>query len=170
MYLAMTIKHDCYLHQSHLIGISYDNKKYTHVAIKHYIYTLVNNQYKANHFSNVLQIPQENKDLFKADPASEVWRSYLEYIDEMVVDGLHSYIGHSLHFFLDNMDLRPNQAPLFEAQFMLSSSGMNYIPSLEQDAGDGLYDIIEGLVGDIFKTSVNISRVAAHVGKESYQV
>ncbi|TKS81941.1 Dynein heavy chain 17, axonemal [Collichthys lucidus] len=63
----------------------------------------------------------------------------------------------------------PNQTPLFEAQLMLTSSGMVFFPSLELDAGDGLYELIEGLVGDIFKTSVNINRVAAHLRTETYQ-
>lgn len=108
--------------------------------------------------------------LFHADPASEVWQSYLEYVDEMVVEGLFSYISHSLQFFADNMESWPNQTPLFEAQLMLSSSGMVFLPSLEQDAGDSLYELIEGLVGDIFKTSANINRLAAHLGMESYQV
>jgi len=116
------------------------------------------------------QFHQENMALFHADPASEAWQSYLEYVDEMVVEGLFSYIRHSLQFLVDNMESWPNQTPLFEAQLMLSSSGMVNLPSLEQDAGDGLYELIEGLVGDIFKTSVNINRVAAHLGIESYQV
>lgn len=107
---------------------------------------------------------------FHADPASEVWQSYVEYVDEMVVEGLFSYISHSLQFFVDNMESWPNQTPLFEAQLMLTSSGMVFVPSLERDAGDGLYELIEGLVGDIFKTSVNINRVAAHFSSETYQV
>lgn len=113
---------------------------------------------------------QENRVLFHADPASEAWRSYLEYVDEMVVEGLFSYISHSLQFFVDNMVSWPNQASLFEAQLMLTGSGMVFLPSLERDAGDGLYELIEGLVGDIFKTSVNINRVASHLSVESYQV
>ena len=108
--------------------------------------------------------------LFHADPASDSWQSYLEYVDEMVVEGLFSYISHSLQFFVDNMESWPNQAPLFEAQLMLRCSGMVFLPSLEQDAGDGLYELIEGLVGNIFKTSVNINRVAAHLSMDSYQV
>lgn len=88
----------------------------------------------------------------------------------MVVEGLFSYISHSLQFFADNMDSWPNQTPLFEAQLVLSSSGMVFLPSLEQDAGDGLYELIEGLVGDIFKTSINVNRVAADLSMESYQV
>lgn len=86
------------------------------------------------------------------------------------MEGLFSYISHSLQFFVDNMESWPNQKPLFEAQLMLSSSGMAFLPSLEQDAGDGLYELIEGLVRDVFKTSVNINRVAAHLGVDSYQV
>lgn len=120
--------------------------------------------------SNILQIPQENMVLFHADPASEAWQSYLEYVDEMVVEGLFSYISNSLQLFVDNMESWPNQAPLFEAQLILSSSGMFFVPSLARDAGDGLYEMIEGLIGDIFKTSVNINRVAAHLSMESYQV
>lgn len=120
--------------------------------------------------SNILKFHQENMVLFHADPASEAWQSYLEYVDEMVVEGLFSYISHSLQFFMDNMESWPNQAPLFEAQLMLNGSGMAFLPSLERDAGDGLYELIEGLVGDVFKTSVNINRVAAHLSMESYQV
>lgn len=108
--------------------------------------------------------------LFRADPASEAWQCYLEYVDEMVVEGLFCYIRQSLQYLTDNMEMRPNQAPLFEVQLMLTSSGMVNLPSLVQDAGDGLYELIEGLVGDIFKTSLNINRVAAHLSVESYQV
>ncbi|KAM7420609.1 hypothetical protein PAMA_015032 [Pampus argenteus] len=118
---------------------------------------------------SIHKLVQENMVLFHADPASEAWQSYLEYVDEMVVEGLFSYISHSLQFFMDNMESWPNQAPLFEAQLMLNSSGMSFLPSLELGAGDGLYELIEGLVGDVFKTSVNINRVASHLSMESYQ-
>ncbi|KAI3360460.1 hypothetical protein L3Q82_002355 [Scortum barcoo] len=119
---------------------------------------------------SIHKLVQENMVLFHADPASEVWHSYLEYVDEMVVEGLFSYISRSLQFFVDNMESWQNHTPLFEAQLLLSSSGMMFLPSLEQDAGDGLYELIEGLVGDIFKTSMNINRVAAHLSTETYQI
>lgn len=109
-------------------------------------------------------------ELFHADPASRAWHSYLEYVDEMVVEGLFSYISHSLQFFADNMESLPNQAPLFETQLVLSTSGMLFLPSLDRDASDGLYELIEGLVGDIFKTSVYVNRVAADLSMDSYQV
>uniref|UniRef100_A0A3B4YI13 Dynein axonemal heavy chain 11 n=1 Tax=Seriola lalandi dorsalis TaxID=1841481 RepID=A0A3B4YI13_SERLL len=118
---------------------------------------------------SIHELVQENMVLFHADPASEAWQSYLEYMDEMLVEGLFSYLSHSLQFFVDNMESWPNQGHLFDAQLMLNGSGMVLLPSLERDAGDGLYELIEGLVGDIFKTSVNINRVAAHLSTESYQ-
>ncbi|KAI9536522.1 hypothetical protein NQZ68_032317 [Dissostichus eleginoides] len=118
---------------------------------------------------SIHKLVQDNKVHFHADPDSEAWQSYLEHVDEMVVEGLFSFISHSLQFFANNMESWPSHTPLFESQLMLSSSGMVFLPSLEQDAGDGLYELIEGLVGDIFKTSVNINRIAAHHSTESYQ-
>ncbi|XP_034084207.1 dynein heavy chain 11, axonemal [Gymnodraco acuticeps] len=118
---------------------------------------------------SIHKLVQDNKVHFHADPESEAWQSYLEHVDEMVVEGLFSFISHSLQFFANNMESWPSPTPLFESQLMLSSSGMVFLPSLEQDAGDGLYELIEGLVGDIFKTSVNINRIAAHHSTESYQ-
>ncbi|XP_035799351.2 dynein axonemal heavy chain 11 [Amphiprion ocellaris] len=115
------------------------------------------------------ELVQENSALFRADPASEAWLSYLEYVDDMVVEGLFNYISHSLQFFVDNMELWLNQAPLFEAQLLLNGSEMNFYPSMEREAGDGLYELVEGLLGDIFKTSMNVRRVATHLSPESYQ-
>ncbi|CAG6015638.1 unnamed protein product [Menidia menidia] len=116
------------------------------------------------------QLVQENMSLFRAEPASEGWRSYLEYMDDVVVEGLFSYISHSLQFFVDNMELLPNQAPLFEAQLMLDDTGVTSCPSVERDVGDGLYDLIEELVANVFKTSLNVKRVAeSHLIMESYQ-
>ncbi|KAM6995333.1 dynein axonemal heavy chain 11 [Tautogolabrus adspersus] len=119
--------------------------------------------------NSIHKLVQENMALFNADPDSEAWQSYLEFMDEMVVEGLFSYISHSLQFFVDNMESGPKQKPLFEAQLMLRSSGMVFLPSLEREAGDGFYELIEGLVRDIFKASENIYRVAAHQTMENYQ-
>ncbi|MED6234546.1 hypothetical protein ATANTOWER_026276 [Ataeniobius toweri] len=115
------------------------------------------------------QLIQVNMVLFHADPASKGWQSYLEYVDEVVVEGLFSYINHSLQFFVDNMESLPSQPPLFEAQLILNGSVLCFSPSIDRDAGDGLYELVEGLIGDVFKSSMNIRRVADHLSMESYQ-
>ncbi|KAM9806325.1 dynein axonemal heavy chain 11 isoform 1-T1 [Syngnathus typhle] len=118
---------------------------------------------------SIHKLVEENMMLFKADPTSHAWQSYMDYVDEMVVEGLFGYIGHSLQFFVDNMDSYHKQAPLFEAQLMLTDLGMIFHPSLQRDAGDGFYELVEGLVGDIFKVSIHINRLSADVSVDSYQ-
>lgn len=45
---------------------------------------------------------QNNLELFKANPVSPEWKAYVDYIDEMVIDGFFNSIESSLKFFLDN--------------------------------------------------------------------
>ena len=45
---------------------------------------------------------QNNQELFRAEPSSEEWKAYVEYIDDMIIDGLFNSIECSLKFFLDN--------------------------------------------------------------------
>lgn len=53
-------------------------------------------------------------ELFRGVQTSEEWKAYVEYIDNMVIDGFFKIIKCSLRFFLDNtgrmlMRLMPNQ-------------------------------------------------------------
>lgn len=113
---------------------------------------------------------QKNMVLFGADPASTEWQSYLECIDKVVVEGLFNFILHSLQFFLDNMELSPSLPPLFETRLILNDSVLSFNPSIDRDVEDGLYELVEELIGDIFKSSVNIQRVAGHLNMDTYQV
>lgn len=45
---------------------------------------------------------QRNLELFRAEQNSEEWKAYVEYIDDMVIDGFFNSIDCSLRFFLDN--------------------------------------------------------------------
>ncbi|XP_061675536.1 dynein axonemal heavy chain 11 isoform X2 [Syngnathoides biaculeatus] len=119
--------------------------------------------------NSIHKLLQENMELFNANPTSDAWRSYVDYVDEIVVEGLFAFIGHSLQFFVDNMDSYPKQAPLFEAHLMLTDFGMFFLPSLVRDARHGFYELVEGLLGDIFKASVNINRLAADFAVNNYQ-
>jgi len=47
---------------------------------------------------------------------------------------------------------------------------MVYNPSLDFGVADGFYDMIDGLVGDIYKQSSKIKRLAVHSGQDNYQV
>ncbi|OWK51882.1 Dynein heavy chain 9, axonemal, partial [Lonchura striata] len=45
---------------------------------------------------------QENQSLLLADPASDAWKVYLDYVDEIVLDGFFTAIECSLKYLLEN--------------------------------------------------------------------
>jgi len=53
--------------------------------------------------------------LLQAQVDSEIWMAYVDYMDELIVDGLFATVQCSLKFLLDNTIPRPEPASLFEA-------------------------------------------------------
>ncbi|XP_072259402.1 dynein axonemal heavy chain 9 [Pyxicephalus adspersus] len=115
------------------------------------------------------QLLKENMELFSADPDSDVWKAYEDYIDEMVLDGFFSAIECSLKFILDNMDAKAGLDPLFEVQLDLVIPDMVFRPSLDLGTSDGLYDIIEGLINDVYRISSLVPRVSKTSSFPNYQ-
>jgi len=58
---------------------------------------------------------QENLELLQAQDDSEIWTAYVDYVDEVVVEGFFNTIQCSLKFLIDNTSPRPEPASLFEA-------------------------------------------------------
>lgn len=98
-----------------------------------------------------------------------MWKAYVDYVDDMIVDGLFNTIHCSIKFLLDNTDPKNGMDPLFEAQLELQQPEMIYIPSLELGSAGGFYDLVDSLLGDIFKQSALIPRLAVHSGQKNYQ-
>ena len=113
---------------------------------------------------------QENLELFKADADLDTWKAYVDYVDEMVVDGFFNIIHCSLSFLLENTAAKLDIGPLFQAQLELQVPEMVFLPSLDYGVADGFYDLVDGLVGDIYKQASLIGRLAGHSGQDHYQV
>ena len=88
----------------------------------------------------------------------------------MVLDGFFNAIHCSLNYLLEFTDAKHNQAPLFEAKLELQQPDMVFIPSLDFGISDGFYDLVEGIVSDIYKMASLVKRLAEHGGSEHYQV
>ncbi|XP_053308775.1 dynein axonemal heavy chain 9 [Spea bombifrons] len=112
---------------------------------------------------------KENLALFSADPASDIWKAYVDYVDEMVLDGFFNAIECSLKYLLDNTDSKAGLSPLFEVALDLVVPDMLFRPSLDPGASDGLYDIIEGIINDIYRISSLVPRLAEHGTFPHYQ-
>lgn len=112
---------------------------------------------------------QENLKYFKASDNTDIWKAYVDYVDEMVVDGYFNTVYCSLKFLLDNTEGKNNPDALFEAHLELRVPEMVFQPSLEYGVADGFYDLVDGLVGDIYKQASLITRLAKHSGQDHYQ-
>uniref|UniRef100_A0A803T5S7 Dynein axonemal heavy chain 11 n=1 Tax=Anolis carolinensis TaxID=28377 RepID=A0A803T5S7_ANOCA len=113
---------------------------------------------------------KENLILFKADPDSDSWKMYLEFIDDIIFDGFFNAIMYNLNFFLENTEKNLKPSPLFQVQMLLSTLEIEFKPSLDKETGDGFYDIIDELLSNIFKISAEVKRVATHLEMPNYQV
>ena len=47
---------------------------------------------------------------------------------------------------------------------------MVFKPSLDYGVADGFFDLVDSLVGDIYKQASKIPRLAVHIDQENYQV
>ncbi|XP_057572498.1 dynein axonemal heavy chain 9 [Hippopotamus amphibius kiboko] len=113
---------------------------------------------------------QENLGLFSADPASSIWKTYVNYVDDMLVDGFFLAIECSLKYLLENTECKAGLTPIFEAQLSLGIPELVFCPSLEPGAKGGFYDIVEGLVTSIFRISSLVPRLSPQNGSPHYQV
>ncbi|XP_059027314.1 dynein axonemal heavy chain 11 [Mustela lutreola] len=112
---------------------------------------------------------EENRKLFKANPSLDTWKIYVEFIDDMVVEGFFQAIMHDLDFFLMNTEKQLKAVPFFQVQMILMPPEILFKPSLEREAGDGFYDLVEEMLGSSCMMSAQMERVAAHLEIATYQ-
>ncbi|NXC42955.1 DYH9 protein, partial [Penelope pileata] len=112
---------------------------------------------------------KENQSLLTADPASDVWKAYVDYMDEIVLDGFFTAIECSLKYLLENTDPKAGLAPLFEVQLDLVIPDLIFRPSLDPGTNDGFYDMVENLLNDIYRISSLVPRLAGYSGFPHYQ-
>ncbi|XP_029978186.1 dynein axonemal heavy chain 9 [Sphaeramia orbicularis] len=112
---------------------------------------------------------KKNMELFRAESSSEEWKAYVEYIDDMIIDGFFNSVECSLRFFLDNTDQKTVVAPLFKVELDLTIPDVVFTPSLDFEASDGFFQLVESLTDDVFKISSLVPRLAQHSPFPDYQ-
>ncbi|XP_064351341.1 dynein axonemal heavy chain 9 [Camelus dromedarius] len=113
---------------------------------------------------------QQNLGLFSADPTSSIWKTYVNYIDDMLLDGFFLAVECSLKYLLENTECKAGVPPIFEAQLSLAIPDLVFCPSLESGVKGGFYDIVEGLVTSIFKIPSLVPRLSPQNDSPHYQV
>ena len=70
--------------------------------------------------------------IMKADKSSPVWQFYLDYVDDMIVGGLHNSILCSLQYLLANTERGAGRGPLLECKMELQAPVITFLPNLDQ--------------------------------------
>ena len=61
------------------------------------------------------RLHQQNREFLNADEDSDVWKAYVDYVDEIIVDGFFNTILCSLKFMIENTDAKTTTEPFYEA-------------------------------------------------------
>lgn len=122
------------------------------------------------HGDDIIKLVNENMTWFKADEDSEKWKLYIEYLDEMVVEGFFQCIHCSLNFLLNSTDPKLCNFPLFEARLELQAPDVVFVPSLEFNVHGGFYDMMEEILSDVYQQAGLIERLATHYDHNNYKV
>jgi dynein heavy chain len=77
-------------------------------------------------------------------------------------------VACSLKYFLDNTEPCQKDS-LFEVKLELKAPELQFAPSLDMGTPDGYFDLVDGLMGDIYKQAAMINRLSSHSGVEHYQ-
>ncbi|VEL06847.1 unnamed protein product [Protopolystoma xenopodis] len=112
---------------------------------------------------------RENRKLFKADVESDAWKRYVNYVDHLVEEGLRCTLECSLKYILAETEDKQTTMALFEAQMELQTPEVIFIPSLVYGTTNGFYELVDGLIVDIYKQASLIPRIDANATEESYQ-
>lgn len=111
----------------------------------------------------------ENRGHFHADENSDIWKNYLDYLDDIVLKGLFNCVHCSLQYFLQNLDKdKVDLPPLMEIKLELQAPEVIFCPSLESEASNGFCHLVEELLEDMFYVSSLVPRVAAHKCADNY--
>uniref|UniRef100_UPI00398EA260 dynein axonemal heavy chain 11-like isoform X1 n=2 Tax=Pristiophorus japonicus TaxID=55135 RepID=UPI00398EA260 len=121
------------------------------------------------HGATIHKLVEENCRLLKADTVTESWKAYLEYIDDMVLDGFFNAISCSLEFFFESTEAVLKPSPLFMSQMILIIPEIVFKPSLDKDVADGFDDLVEELISDIYQMAAQVKRIADHFEMDNYQ-
>ncbi|XP_069511343.1 dynein axonemal heavy chain 17 [Ambystoma mexicanum] len=109
----------------------------------------------------------ENSTLFKADETTPTWSAYVQYVDDMVLNGFGKVVSNSMQFLLGNMG-PSNTSPLFEVHMELQLNESVFRPPLDFGVPDGFSSLVENLVSDLYNAAKLVPRLAKE--KRSYNM
>ena len=92
--------------------------------------------------SQIFSLVEQCKQYFKATEGCDNWKAYLEYIDELVIDGLLKTMAASIGYLLDETDPSLTQGVLFEIRLELSEPDVIFVPPVDKNIQNNFHDMV----------------------------
>ena len=107
---------------------------------------------------------KDTNKMLRVSNASLDWHAYIDFVNNIVVDGLASVITVSLEFFLDQIDhehmSEAGILPMLEITLDLVEEGPRFTPRIGRaENGKGLRDISNNWVSSFFQTATLFKRL-----------
>ena len=109
---------------------------------------------------------KESNKILRVSNASLNWRAYVDFVNNVVIDGLSTSITTSLEYLLNQIDPaeieREEKLPLLELKLTLEGDGgVKFHPPLGYADGKGIRDMIDSIVGSFLQISTLFKRLDA---------
>jgi dynein heavy chain len=120
---------------------------------------------------NIHNMVKETNKTLRAPNASNDWKAYVDFVNNVVVDGLARIVYTSLDYLYDQIDpaciTRDDKMPLIEIKLDLVSvkvdevrhDEVRFIPDLKESSGKGVRDLINSWIGSFLHVANLIKRL-----------
>ncbi|KAH8088652.1 dynein light chain binding protein [Aureococcus anophagefferens] len=108
---------------------------------------------------------KDTNKVLRVSNASLDWRAYIDFVNNIVVDGLASVITVSLEYFLDQIDpvtiaeQAGAQLPMLEIKLDLVDKAPKFDPVIGSANGKGMRDVANAWVGSFFHVATLFKRL-----------
>ncbi|XP_035988790.1 dynein heavy chain 17, axonemal isoform X1 [Fundulus heteroclitus] len=104
----------------------------------------------------LLGLTQVNRSLYGADESSPSWRTYLDYVDDNVLEGLQQLLRRALRYLADNMSPQSRGHALLAVTLRLQQSGSAFEPEIDA----GLTDFLKGVISEVYAAAGLVPRIS----------
>jgi dynein heavy chain len=121
---------------------------------------------------NIHNMVKDTNKVLRVSNASNDWRSYVDFINNVVVDGLAKMVYNSLDYLYDQIDKdvikREDKLPMIEVKLDLVSVRINdderrdevrFLPDLKESNGKGVKDLVNSWIGSFFNVATLFKRL-----------
>ena len=107
---------------------------------------------------------EDSNKVLKVKRGNEQWRKYVDYVNQIVVDGLCEVSLATCRYFRNQIDekylIDQEISPLLEIQLKLAPPTATFTPSMGRQAGgDGLRDIVDSWLTSFVNVATLVNRI-----------